>query len=133
MRPQTEAVKQITRENYEDFRAVYHPDENTYWNCDRILECLDEWFIYCHYEDKVPIGAIFFRGEDGYYEIFGLEFADAEFREDVARALLVSALNQCKRMEAKYMTYFCEEKMRKTVEELGFQFVGEYLCFMKTV
>lgn len=126
-------VVRIGRENFDDFRALYHSDEETYWNCDRIWECLGEWIIFLYYTDGVPAGAVFLRGDDGYYEIFGLAFTDDEYHEKESRAMLVAALNHCKRIGAKYMTFFCEENEQKTVRELGFRCVGKYVCYRKEI
>lgn len=131
--PADAGVIRITRENFEDFRTVYHPEPETYWDCDRILETMDDWIIFGFYKNGVPAAAVFLQGEDGYYEIYGLEFADGIFAEDIFRALLTAALNACKGMGAKYMTYFCGEKARRILPELGFRCVGRYVLHIKTL
>ena len=127
------SIARINRSNYDDFRAVYKPDADTYWNCDRILAALDEWSIFVYYKNSIPTGTIFFQGDNGYYEIFGIEFADGEYQDEICQALLTAALNHCKHLGAKYMTFFCEEAYRKVVSELGFCCVGQYICYIKTV
>ena len=126
-------IVRIGRNNFDDFREVYKPDNDTYWNCDRILEQIDQWIILVYYSDGHPIGTIFFQGEDGYYEIFGIESANGKYQENIYRTLLVAALNYCKHMDAKYMTYFCKEDIHEVVLDLGFQCVGKYVCYIKTI
>ncbi|MBP3700987.1 MAG: hypothetical protein J6I64_03775 [Lachnospiraceae bacterium] len=131
-------VSQIRQDNFDDLRAVYRPDEMTYWTCDRILESLDDWHIYMFYEYDQPLGTIFLQGDDGYYEIFGMELADSACqekirREEICRALLRTALNECKKAGAKYLTYLCGEELRTIVSELGFRCVGQYVCYIKEI
>lgn len=127
-------IVRIGRDNYDEFRAVYQPDEEAYWNCDRILECLEEWVIYgCRAEGGLA-GAVYFRGSKEYYEIYGMEFAEGKYREEVCRSLLTAALNHCKRAGAKYLTYFCDscgEALQKAVLEAGFHCVGGYVCYIR--
>ncbi|MDE5802691.1 MAG: GNAT family N-acetyltransferase [Lachnospiraceae bacterium] len=127
----------INRENFDDFRTVYQPDAETYWNCDRILECLEDWTIFVYYQDGTPVGTIYLQGSGGYYagyyEIFGISFADDKYRENACHALLTAALNHCKRNGAKYMTFLCEEIFQKILQKLGFHFVGKYICYIRTL
>lgn len=131
--PDDANVAGIDRDNFDDFRAVYKPDDDTYWNCDRILEQIDRWIILVYYNEGSPVGTIFLQGSGDYYEIFGIGFANSEYQEDVYRALLAAVLNHCKRMDAKYMTYFCEEDTHEAVLDLGFRCVGKYVCYTKTI
>lgn len=129
--PEDENIAAITRENFDDFRAVYHPDGETYWNCDRILECLEDWTIFVSYEDRIPVGTVYLRGNGAYYEIFGVEFADGRYREDACRGVLTAALNHCRGAGAKYLTFFCEGEVQNVVQELGFRCVGKYVCYIR--
>lgn len=131
--PEDGSTARIERENYSDFRAVYRPDESTYWNCDRILESLDEWIIYVAYRNGVAAGGIFLRGEEGSYEIFGTGFLNDTYEETVHRTLLGAAPNACSRRSAKYLTYFCGEQERMVAAEVGFVCVGRYVCYMKGI
>lgn len=127
----------INRQNFDDFRRVYQPDAETYWNCDRILECLADWTIFVYYKDGAPAGTIFLQGNggyyEGYYEIFGIAFADGKYQEEACRALLTAALNHCKRNNARYMTFLCEEMFLKMLHKLGFRLVGKYVCYIRTL
>lgn len=131
--PDDPDIVRIGRSEFDDFREIYKPDEDTYWNCDRILEQIDQWAILVYYRDDCPLGAVFFQGEDGHYEIFGIVSADGKYQDNIYRALLVAALNYCKQMDAKYMTYFCKEDIHEVVLDLGFQCVGKYVCYIKTI
>lgn len=130
--PDDKNAARITRENFDDFRAVYHADPETYWNCDRILEAIDDWTIFVYYSNGIPAAAVFLQVDDGYYEIYGMEFADGTFHEDVFRALLIAALNACKGKGAKYMTYFCGGEEKRLLPELGFRCVGQYVLYIKS-
>lgn len=136
--PAPKNISRTSRENFDDFRLVYHTEEETYWNCDRILEDLDNWIIYTYYHQNAPVGAVSLRGGDGYYEIFGIDIADSldqkgVCQEDICRALLIAALNHCKHIGADFMTFFCEDIYQKLVQKLGFSCVGKYMCYLKTI
>lgn len=124
-------VAQICRENFDDFRSIYKPAEDTYWNSERILEQIEQWNIFVYYKNATPIGTIFFCGDDGHYEIFGMDYADSEFQENVYRALLTASLNYCKQIGAKYMTYFCGDDVQHISLELGFRCAGKYVLYIK--
>lgn len=125
-------VSQICRENFDDFRAIYKPVEETYWNSERILEQIEQWIIFVYYEDSVPVGTIFFSGGDnGHYEIFGMDFADGKYSENVYRSLLTAALNYCKQTGAKYMTYFCGDDVQHICLGLGFHCAGKYVLYIR--
>lgn len=131
--PEAQSVVRIGRENFDDFRAVYRTDPETYWNCDRILEHLDEWLVFVAYEEHRPVGAVCLTGADGYYEIYGLELSGGVDREETGISLLVSAQNQCERMGVRYMIFLCTEDIRSVVERLGFQKVGRYVLSVKLI
>ncbi len=44
---------------------------------------------------------------------------------------LTASLNECKRLDAKYMTYFCGEDEKSVLGELGFKCVGQYVLYIK--
>lgn len=95
------------------------------------MEQLDRWTIFVYYREGRPVGTVFLWNES--FEIFGLEFSDDGYRAEECRALLIAALNHCKRRGAKYMTFFCEDKNQKTVSDLGFPCVGKYVCYIKRI
>lgn len=134
LQPESEYVASISEENYEDFRRIHScMEEDTYWTCDRILAKMDSWKIYVYYENENPIGTIFFSGSKEYLEIFGVEFLAGKYSKEKFQALMVTVLNEGKRLGTKYLTFFCEEEQQAAVKELGFCYVGQYVCYMKTI
>lgn len=124
-------VEKVTRHNFDKFRMVYHAEPETYWNADRIFEMIDDWTIFVYNQGDAPMAAVFLHGDDNYYEIVGLEFIDGVFDEDMFRELLKASLGACKRLGAKYMTFFCSEDEKSVLNELGFQCVGQYVLYIK--
>ena len=124
-------VEKVSRHNFDKFRMVYHADPETYWNADRIFETIDDWTIFIYNHADVPAAAVFLNGDDDYYEIVGLEFTDGVFCEGMFRELLTASLGECKRLDAKYMTYFCGEDEKPILSELGFKCVGQYVLYIK--
>ena len=129
-------VRCIDAETYHDFRSLHaQRDGNMYWDSDHILANISEWNINVCYKEQLPVGAIYFRGDGPMLEIYGIDFAEGVFDESICRALLVRALNEGKRSGAKYMTCFFEQQddSRSVAAGLGFECVGKYLCFEKTL
>lgn len=126
-------VEKISRQNFDKFRSVYHEDPETYWNCDRILKKIDDWIIFVYNQADSPVAAVFLTGDDGYFEIYGVESADGVFRENVFRELLAASLNECKRLGAEYMTYFCGEEEKHILAKLGFKCIGQYVLYIKVL
>lgn len=124
-------TERIGKRNFDKFRSVYQADAEAYWNCDRILETMDDWIIFVYNEGSTPVGAVYTRGDEGYYEIYGTEFADGLFRENVFRSLLAASLNACKCRDAKFMTCFCGEREKALMPEFGFRCVGQYVLYRK--
>ena len=73
---------------------------------------------------------IFLTDYDGYYEIYGSEFTDGVFHEGLFRELLAASRGECKRLGAKYMTYFCGEDEKAVLSEFGFKCVGQYVLYI---
>lgn len=131
LRAESQNVVRITKENFEDFRSVHLPqEEDTYWNCERIYEKIDAWGVYAYYENDIPAGVMFFTGDEEYLEIFGIEYKDEVYREEIFSALMTTALNEGKRRGIKYMTYFCEDEL-EAVLKLGFRLVSPYVCYCR--
>lgn len=132
--PENGNIVRINKDNFNDFREVYRPDGETYWNCERILENLEAWTVFVYKEGRVPVGTVFFQGNNGYYEIFGLEFAEGRYQEEACAAMLGAALNYCKRTGAEYLTFLCEkaqEAVQRVVQKMGFRCVGGYVCYSR--
>lgn len=130
--PESENIYRVTAENYDKFRYLHtKADDKMYWNSDRLLGKISEWEIFVYHQDANPTGAIYFKNEGTMLEIFGIDYADAVFREDVYKELLIKALNAGKTSGAKYMTFFNEEKSQLAALALGFRCVGQYACYLK--
>lgn len=131
LREENSHVLRITKTNFEDFRCIHSlNEEDTYWTCERICEKLDEWKLFAYYEGGAPVGVLFFKGDEEYLEIYGIEYKDRAYREDVFTALMITALNEGKRRGIKYMTYFCEDEL-EAVQKLGFRCVSAYVCYCR--
>lgn len=124
-------VEKVTWHNLDKFRMIYHADPESYWNADRIFETIDDWMIFVYNQGDTPMATIFLTGNDGYYEIYGVEFADGIFRNHVFRELLKASLSTCKHSKAKYMTFFCGEDEKAVLNELSFQCIGQYVLYIK--
>ena len=86
-----------------------------------------------YYENGEPTAAIYNRDAEILMEIFGVDFKDGLYRDDIFRTLTVKALNEDKRRGKKYMIFFGEEECQRTLLDIGFHCVGEYVLFEKKV
>lgn len=129
--PENGNVKLIDRDSFADFRSIHQAFEaDVYWTCDRIYEALDKWSIFVYYRDQEPKAAIFTWSDGKSCEIFGLEtLGDHEGK--AGRALVTAVLNRCKSMKAENMTFLCDDDALPAVQELGFDTLGQYTCWMK--
>lgn len=126
-------IEKISRQNFDKFHTVYRADSETYWNCERIFEMIDDWIIFIYNQADTPIATVFLTGDNEYFEIYGVEFADGMFQGNVLHELLTASLNECKRLGAKYMTYLCNEEEKHILSELGFKYIGQYVLYIKTL
>lgn len=122
-------VVKVTRENFSDFGILHKANESEemYWNVERIYEKLEDWNIYLYYKEKRPIGAIYYRNE----EIYGINYVNGEYREEIYQALLVSVLNNCKSIGMECITFFQDETSQNAALDMGFICVGEYVLYVK--
>ncbi len=129
----SDKVVSITRDNYQYFRALHSNLEgDMYWNSDRIYSDIDNWIIFAKIKDNEADGCVYFMtADDGWFEIFGIDFKDNVFDPVLFRELLGKALNVAKELGGKYMTFFCDEEGEETVMKLGFKCVGGYVCYKK--
>lgn len=93
----------------------------------------DDRIIYLYSQEDAPTAAIFLTGKTDHYEIFGIEYAAGEFQADACRALLTAALSACKALRAKHITYFCKKEERPILHRLGFNCIGRYVLYAKTL
>lgn len=125
--PEDPAVYRVTEENFEDFAAIHRKIEGKmYWNCDRVRASLDGWAIFVAGKGDSAGEVLMTIDEDPHQEIFALEFADMQYREEPFRALLTASLNALKKKGAKYLTFFVDEgsECGGVLIGLGFRLVG---------
>ena len=102
-----------------------------YWNSDRLFKALDQWEIYLLYENGRAEAAVYWTDGTLMLEIFGMDFRNGLFREELFRNLLIKCLNEGKNSGAKALCYFMEEQEKQLAAPLGFRHIGEYLCFRR--
>ncbi|MDE5856053.1 MAG: hypothetical protein K2H06_03300 [Anaeroplasmataceae bacterium] len=134
IREENKKIKKITKENYNDFRTLHSPyDEEMYWNCDHLLEDIDNWYIYVLYENKIPVAAIYFVASSMLLEIFGIDYKEGIFNDNYMESLMTKALNQGKSLGPKHMYYFAEEQDINVLKHLGFKVFDTYVCYLKRI
>ncbi len=130
--PETGDLRRVTKENFQDFRELHDPiAEEMYWNSDRLFKALDQWEIYLLYENGRAEAAVYWTDGTLMLEIFGMDFRNGLFREELFRNLLIKCLNEGKNSGAKALCYFMEEQEKQLAAPLGFRHIGEYLCFRR--
>lgn len=129
----SDQVIRITRDNFEYFRKLHCTVENgMYWNSDRIYEDIDRWNILVKLQDGESVGCVYYVAiRDDWFEIFGIDMKDNAFNADVFYDVLGKALNTAKELGGKYMTFFCGNEEQNMVRKLGFECVGQYVCYKK--
>jgi len=133
--PENGGMVSVTKENYELFRKLHTQAEgDMYWNSDRIYADIENWVIFVKVKNNEPIGCVYYMdADDGWFEIFGIDLKDGIFNPALFRELLVKALNEAKMRGGKYMTFFCDEEGQEIASKIGFECVGEYVCFRKSL
>lgn len=128
--PQINSLTKINKDNYALFTMLHDQIEgDMYWNSKRIFEDIENWTIYVLEEDGVPAGAVYFTGNQDWYEIYGIDMNSGKYDQAVFKDLLYGALQEAKSKGGKIMTFFCEEKGQKACLDCGFTSVGKYLCY----
>lgn len=128
---ENEHILKITKDNFFDFEVLHKANDNDmYWNCTRIFERIDEWNIFVYYNNGIPKGTIYFKDMGPMLEIFGIDFENDKYDENIYRMLLIKVLNEGKKLGSKYMTYFIGEEQQNILKDLGFKYVGNYVCYL---
>lgn len=127
----SDSVIRITKDNFEYYRILHNKVEgDMYWNSDRIYADIDNWIIFVKLQNCEPVGSVYYiTDDDGWFEIFGIDMKDDAFNAGIFRDLLGKALNTAKELGGKYMTFFCDDEGQKIVSKLGFECVGQYVCY----
>ena len=133
--PISDSVILITKENFNYFRTLHRTfEQDMYWNSDRIYAALDKWIIFVKLHQDEVLGSVYLIDcDDDWFEIFGIDMKDEIFDSEVFYELLGKALNTTKERNGKYMTFFCEKEQLEIVKKLGFQCIGEYVCYKKLI
>ena len=123
-------IVQVNNENWNDFRRLHDKIDDIYWNSDRLKNALttnsnNQWNIFLYYEKNILKGCIYFVYTPLLMEVFGIDYKD-DFDENIMRNLLIKCLNTSKLDNQKHTTFFVEEKERKIVESVGFNFITKY-------
>lgn len=134
IQPEISDIVRVRKDNFGEFRKLHEPIESEmYWNSDRLYEDLDNWEIYIYCRDGAPVGAIYYTDEEVLVEVFGVDFAQDRFDEEIFRALLIRALNACKESGKKYMVFFNDEQSQKIALDIGFTCVGQYVLHIRKI
>lgn len=134
--PDVTGVEQITEENFVKFQRVHQTvDAQMYWNCQRVRQDLANWDLFVTEEDDVAGEVMAIDEGDGFYEIFALVCEDGQFHEGLYRRLLACALNEGKRKNERYLTFFVDpdSEENRILPELGFRLVDRYLAYQKRI
>lgn len=123
-------IVSVNIENWNDFRDLHDKTSDIYWNSNRLFNALNsksnkKWNIFLYYEKNILKGCIYFVYTPLLMEIFGIDYKD-DFDENIMRNLLIKCLNISKLDNQKHTTFFVEEKERKIVESVGFNFITKY-------
>lgn len=130
-------IVQVNNENWNDFRRLHDKIDDIYWNSDRLKNALttnsnNQWNIFLYYEKNILKGCIYFVYTPILMEVFGIDYKD-DFDETAMKNLLIKCLNESKSDNQKYTTFFVEEKERKVVESIGFNFIAKYELYTVTL
>ena len=129
LRPESENVAPITKENYGPFGELHAQHKDMYWNSERILNAIDEWNIFALLRNGKATGAVYLRKDESTPEIFGIDFEDGVYDSAVYRSLLTAMLNDCKRQGAQHLFFFNDEDSQSDALVCGFRCVGKYVCY----
>lgn len=126
-------IVRITKENYGYFRTLHRRVEgDMYWNSERIYEDIDNWIIFSKICNGEAVGSVYYmKNDDGWFEIFGMDRKGDAFDPELFGELLGKALNTARELGGRFMTFFCDEQGQEIVAKLGFECVGEHVCYKK--
>ncbi len=129
------AIKKITMDNYHDFKALHDIYHDMYWNSDRLYDALlgktkNPWHIYGFYDKDGLLASIYFTYYREMAEIFGLDFKNDTYNNNIAQRLLVVALNKMQTDQQKYLTYFADDKEYHVLRELGMNYITDYILYV---
>ena len=133
LKQKNQNIVHINKNNYPLFQSLHSQnEEDIYWNSKRILEDLDNWFVFVKEENGIALGAVYYTfipNTDGDYEIFGIDIDQNKFDLEFFKELLCSALLDVKQRNGKHVVFFCDKEYEQTAIDCGFTCIGNYLCF----
>lgn len=134
IQPELPNIVRVTKDNFDDFRKLHTQIEGEmYWNSDRLYAAIDQWDIWMYYDEGKPMAAIYYTDAKVLVEIFGLDFDNNRYDENIFCGLLAKALNECKRQGKRYVVFFNDDESQPGALRLGFHCVGEYVLYTKKV
>ena len=120
----------VTKENFDDFRQLHSGVEgDMYWTSERLYQALDNWKIFLYSREGRPAGAVYFTGSGQTAEIFGVDFADGAFREDICLSLLQKVKQECQKAQMRHFVFFSGDREHLCAGKAGFSCVGEYVLY----
>ncbi|MBP3636830.1 MAG: hypothetical protein J6K13_04655 [Clostridia bacterium] len=126
-----EHVRLMQTQDEAEFRRV-HDEPDMYWNADRMLTDAGRWRIYLYWQESRATSVLCCMLDDGWPEIFAIEFENDVFRPEIYRDLMAACLRDAKAAGCPYMTYFEEEEQALPIlAALGFDAVGRYAAYRK--
>ena len=125
-------VTELTKDEFQQFSKLLGDSrDDAYWTAEKIFEEFDKWNIYVTRKNGEITGAIYYIDEKLMLEIFGVNFLNGQFDENIFRSLMVKCLNEGKKSGSGFIDFFSEEKEHPVLLELGFKSVGEYRCYKR--
>lgn len=105
-------VREITAENFADFKTLHDEKTGIYWTSDRLFEEVSKlpdtkWRVYARYDKARAIAAAYFMTYGKFAEIFGFDFMKDEFEDDsFADLFSASERRMQKRRRRKSIVFF---------------------------
>lgn len=127
------SVREITAENFGDFKTLHDEKTNVYWTSDRLFEEVSKspdtkWRVYACYDKGRAVAATYFMTYGKFAEIFGFDFIKDEFEEDSFAALFSASARRMKEDGAEKLLYFPEkEEEFKLLQKLGMRKICDYV------
>ena len=127
-------VSRISRENFQKFEQLHQNIiGEMYWNSERILDDFDNWAIFIYEKENVVLGAIYYMIFDDMVEIFGIDYLNSQFDNEVFKELVIKVIYEVEIEKKQYINYFVEKEEYAEAMNLGFKGLGKYLCFLKKI
>lgn len=126
------SVREITAENFGDFKTLHDEKTDIYWTSDRLFEEVSrlpdtKWRVYARYVEDRAVAATYFMTYGKFAEIFGFDFLKDEFEEDSFAALFSASVRRMKEDGAEKLLYFSEkEEESELLQKLSMRKICDY-------